>query len=196
MYTEVVPKLWNETIEAHRRAVRDAILENTWELVAEHGLRSVTMSQIAEKTGIGRATLYKYFPDLEAILLAWHERHVTYHLERLAELRDQAGGAAERLEVVLGAYALIFHHREHHGTELLALLHRGEHVAWAQQQLIDMIRDLLTEAAETGSIRDDAAPEELTSFCLHALTAASSLPSEAAVRRLVTVTLDGLRTRA
>ena len=61
MYTRVVPKLWNETIEAHRRAVRDAILETTAALVAEHGLTSVTMSQIAEETGIGRATLYKYF---------------------------------------------------------------------------------------------------------------------------------------
>jgi AcrR family transcriptional regulator len=56
-----MPKLWNETIEAHRREVRDAILDNTAALVAEHGLLSVTMSQIAEETGIGRATLYKYF---------------------------------------------------------------------------------------------------------------------------------------
>ena len=131
-----VPKLWNETIEAHRRAVRDAILDTTAALVAEHGLRSVTMSQIAEQTGIGRATLYKYFPDVEAILLAWHERQVTGHLGQLAEVRDQAGDAGERLEAVLEAYALISHEsRGHHGTELAALLHRGEHVARAQQQL-------------------------------------------------------------
>jgi AcrR family transcriptional regulator len=191
MYTEVVPKLWNETIEAHRRAVRDAILDTTAALVAEHGLRSVTMSQIAEMTGIGRATLYKYFPDVEAILLAWHERHVTGHLEHLAELRDQAGDARERLEAVLEAYALIQHKRP--TTEFAALLHRDEHVAQAQQHLTDIIRDLLTEGAETGDVRDDVAPDELASYCLHALAAASSLPSEAAVRRLVTVTLDGLR---
>jgi AcrR family transcriptional regulator len=191
MYTRVVPRLWNETIEAHRRAVRDAILETTWALVAEHGLRSVTMSQIAEKTGIGRATLYKYFPDVEAILLAWHERHVTGHLEHLAELRDQAGDARERLEAVLEAYALIQHKRQ--ATELAALLHRHEHVARAQQHLTDIIRDLLTEAAQTGDVRGDIAPEELASYCLYALAAASSLPSEAAVCRLVTVTLAGLR---
>ena len=56
-----------------------------------------------------------------------------------------------------------------------------------------MIKDLLIEAAKAGDVRDDVAPEELASYCLHALTAASSLPSKAAVRRLVTVTLAGLR---
>ncbi len=193
MYTREVPKLWNETIEAHRAAVRGAILENTWALVAEHGLRSVTMSRIAEETGIGRATLYKYFPDVEAILLAWHERHVGGHLEHLARLRDQAGAARERLEAVLEAYALISHHREQHATELAAFLHRDEHAVQAQQRLTDIIRDLLTEAADTGDVRDDIAPEELASYCLHALAAAGSLPSEAAVRRLVAVTLSGLR---
>jgi AcrR family transcriptional regulator len=187
----VMPKLCNETNAAPPAAVRDAILETTWALVDEHGLRSVTMSQIAEKTGIGRATLYKYFPDVEAILLAWHERHVTGHLEHLAEVRDQAGDARERLEAVLEAYALIEHKR--HATELAALLHRDEHVARAQQQLTDMIRDLLTEGAESGDLRDDVGPEELASYCLCALAAASSLPSKAAVRRLVTVTLAGLR---
>jgi AcrR family transcriptional regulator len=186
-----MPKLWNETIEAHRRAVRDAILDTTGALVAEHGLASVTMSQIAEKTGIGRATLYKYFSDVEAVLLAWHERQVTGHVKHLAEVRDQPGDAVERLEAVLEAFAFISH--EHHGTELAALLHRGEHVTRAQQHLSGFIRDLLAEGAETGDIRDDVAPDELANYCLHALTAAGSLPSKAAVRRLVTVTLAGLR---
>src|SRR5438046_10020276 len=87
-YTCTMPKLWNDTIETHRREVRDATLDTTAALVAKHGLRSVTMSQIAEETGIGRATLYKYYPDVEAILVAWHERHVTSHLEQLSALRD------------------------------------------------------------------------------------------------------------
>jgi len=187
----VMPNLWNETIEAHRREIRDAVLDTTAALVARHGLLSVTMSQIAEETGIGRATLYKYFSDVEAILFAWHERQVTGHLEHLAEVRDQAGDAVERLEAVLEAFALISH--QHHGTELAALLHRGDHVARARQQLSDLIRDLVTEAAATGDLRDDVAPDELASYCLHALTAASSLRSKAAVRRLVTVTLAGLR---
>src|SRR4030095_9575424 len=92
-YTAGAPRLWNDTLHAHRAAVRDAIMDTTAALVGEHGLLSVTMSQIAEATGIGRATLYKYFPDVEAILVAWHERQISAHLQQLAELRDQAGDA-------------------------------------------------------------------------------------------------------
>jgi AcrR family transcriptional regulator len=186
-----VPKLWTETIDAHRREVRDAIVHTAVALVVEHGLHSVTMSQIAEQTGIGRATLYKYFSDVEAILVAWHERHINRHLAYLAEVRDQAGGVGERLEEVLEAYALIRY--EHHGTELAPLLHQGEHFSRAQQRLGRLIRDLLTEGTKTGDVRSDIAADELASYCLHALTAATSLPSKAAVRRLVAVTLAGLR---
>jgi AcrR family transcriptional regulator len=189
-----LPKLWNATIEAHRREVRDAILETTAALVAEHGLRVVTMSQIAEETGVGRATLYKYFSGVEAILFAWHEQQITGHLEYLAAVRDEAGDARERLEAVLEAFALISHESHgHRETELAAFLHRDERVTQAQRQLRAMIRDLLIEGAESRDLRDDVAPDEFASYCLHALAAASSLPSKAAVRRLVTVTLDGLR---
>jgi AcrR family transcriptional regulator len=185
-----MPKLWSATIEAHRREVRDAVLDTTATLVAEQGLRSVTMKQIAEEAGIGRATLYKYFTDVEAILFDWHERQITGHLEYLVEVRDQAD-AGGRLEGVLEAYALIAY--EFHGNELSALLHRGQHVARARQQLRGLIRDLLTEAEETGDVRDDVPPDELAAYCLNALSAARTLPSKAAVQRLVTVTLAGLR---
>jgi AcrR family transcriptional regulator len=186
-----VPKLWNQTIEAHRRDVGDAILETTRALVTKHGLRAVTMSQIAEETGIGRATLYKYFPDVESILLAWHERHISGHLAALAALRGQAGDPTERLQAVLETYALIRH--EHHDVDLATLLHRGEHVERAHQHLNAMVRDLLVECVTAGDVRDDVPPGELASYCLHALAAAVSLPSKAAVRRLVAVTLAGLR---
>lgn len=192
-----MPKLWSDTIEDHRRGVRDAILDATAVLVAEQGLLSVTMSQIAARTGIGRATLYKYFADVEAVLLAWHERQVGVHLDLLAAARDRAQKPRERLEAVLGAFALVSH--ESHGghdRELVALLHRDEKVVQAQRHLRGMVADLLVEGVRAGEVRDDVAPDELAGYCLHALTAASGLPSEAAVRRLVAVTLAGLDRRA
>jgi AcrR family transcriptional regulator len=189
-----MPKLWADTIETHRREVRDTILNTTAALVTEHGLLSVTMSQIAEESSIGRATLYKYYPDVEAILRSWHQRQIRSHLEHLRDVRDQAGDAGERLEAVLEAYALISHgSRAHHDTELAVFLHGDEQVARAQQHVHEMIRGMLTEAAKAGVVRDDVTADELASYCVHALAGASRLRSKAAVRRLVTVTLAGLR---
>ena len=191
----MMPKLWNETIDAHRREVRDAILDTAARLVARHGLRAVTMSQIAEETGIGRATLYKYFSGAEQILHAWHERQIAGHLAHLAEIRDGRRAAHERLAAVLEAFARIAQESHgHHDTGLVAFLHRDgdELVAKGQQQLRGIIRDLLTEAAGAGALRDDIAPDELASYCLHAVTAARSLSSQAAVRRLVSVIMAGL----
>ena len=187
-----MPRLWTDTIEEHRRAVQDAVVEAAAALVAEHGLTSVTMSKIAERTGIGRATLYKYFPDVEAILIAWHQRQIAGHLTQLTGARDAAGPGGQ-LEAVLEAYALHQRQSQHHGTGLAALLHKGKHVTQAQRQLHAFIADLVAQGASAGDIRDDIDPGELASYCLHALTAAGSMPSKAAVRRLVTVTLAGLR---
>jgi AcrR family transcriptional regulator len=186
-----VPKLWDDTIETHRRAVRDSTLDATAALAAEHGLAAVTMSEIAARTGIGRATLYRYFPDVDSILAAWHERQINTHLEQLAEVRDRTGNAGDRLRAVLEAYAFLAYQGE--STDLAVSLHRAGHVAAAQQHLHDLVRDLLAEGAASGQLRDDTAPDELATYCLHALTAAASLPSKAAVKRLVTVTLDALR---
>ncbi|MFI7127848.1 TetR/AcrR family transcriptional regulator [Nonomuraea sp. NPDC050153] len=192
-----MPKLWNETIEAHRRTVHDAILDAAVELVAERGLLAVTMSQIAEKAGIGRATLYKYFPDVETILVAWHSRQVAGHLEHLSRAGEREGDAGKRLEAILETYALMHQQMAGHGfgPDLVALLHRSRDVGHAQHQLHALLRDALAEAVRAGAVRDDVAAAELAAFCLHALQAATALPSKAAVRRLVAVTVDGLRAR-
>ena len=188
-----MPKLWTDTIEAHRQEVRDAVMTTTAGLVEEHGLLGVTMSQIAEATGIGRATLYKYFPDVEAILLAWHERIIAEHLDHLAAVRDLTHD--DRLSAVLEAYALILHEfRGHRDTQLAAIMHRDQHVARAEDHLRALLRELIDDEARAGNVRDDVTADELAAFCLHSLTAASALSSKAAVRRLVAVTLDGLRT--
>ncbi|HLF70178.1 MAG TPA: TetR/AcrR family transcriptional regulator [Actinomycetota bacterium] len=188
-----MPTLWSKTIEAHRREVRDAILHTTVALVAQHGLTSLTMSQIAESTGIGRATLYKYFPGVEEILLAWHEEQINRHLQYLTEVKDGIEDPALRLEAVLEAYALISHESHgHRDTELGTFLHRDRTLASAQHELQTLVRDLLTHAAEGGAVRSDVSPEELANFCLHALSASGGLRSKAAVHRLVSVTVAGL----
>ena len=189
-----MPKLWSDTIDAHRRAVRDATLDAAAALVDAHGFRGATMAHIAEAAGIGRATLYKYFPDVESILLAWHDRQIRSHLTHLAEARDRATGATDRLESVLTHYALMSQRSSgHHDTDLAALFHRDERVARAQREVHAMIADLLKEAAAAGEVRADVPPDELATYCLAALGAVRLERSKEAVRRLVSVILAGLR---
>jgi AcrR family transcriptional regulator len=189
-----VPKLWTETIDGHRSAVRDAALDAMATLVAERGLVALTMSQIAGQAGIGRATLYKYFPDAEAVVAAWHDRQIAGHLDALAAAADPADPAVVRLQAVLDTYARIQHHSARlHGGELAALLHRGEQVNDVQKRLREFVHDLISEAARDGDLRDDVAADELAAYCLHALTAAGTFPGRDAVARLVAVTLAGLR---
>lgn len=171
---------------------RDVVLDAAAEVVSERGLAGVTMSEIAERAGIGRATLYRYFPAVDAVLLAWHERQIQVHLTQLAEIAERAP-RGDRLEAVLREYALLAH--RHESTELASSLHRADHAVDAHQHLHQFLGRLISDEARSGSIRSDVAPKELASYCLHALSAASTLPSKAAVRRLVTVTLDGLRPR-
>jgi AcrR family transcriptional regulator len=195
-YTSRVPKLWTETIATHRREVHDAILDTTASLVAEHGLLGVTMSQIAEETGIGRATLYKYFPDVESILLEWHDREIRAHLAHLSEVRDQRQHSGERLEAVLEAYALLSRpSRGHRDARFADLLHRDDRLGRAQREVHEMIRDLLAAAAREGRVRDDVPPDELASYCVHALGGGDAQLTKASIRRLVAVTMDALRPR-
>jgi AcrR family transcriptional regulator len=197
VYPAVVPKLWSETIESHRREVREAIVEATAALVAEHGLRGVAMAKVAEMAGIGRATLYKYFPDIESILMAWHEEHVAHHLDQLSALVDRPGPALERLEAVLGAYGgiLFVVAQQHGGSDLATLVHQGPHADRAEQKLGHLVQGLLTEGLKDGDVRDDVPVTELAHFCLSAVSGAASLRSEVAVRRLVAITLDGVRAK-
>jgi len=186
-----VPKLWSETIESHRKDVRDAIFEAAVAMARQGRLTSLTMSAIAEGAGITRATLYKYFPDVDTILRGWNERQVERNLAELVAARDRGGDAEQRLAHMLETYARLVH--EQHGSELVAAFQHGEAATRGYRQLTDMLRSAIAEAAKRGRLRKDVSPDELASFCVHALAAAHGLPSMAAVRRLVSVTLAGLR---
>lgn len=194
LYAGSVPRLWNETIEAHRRDVREAILDATAGVVTRDGLLAVTMSRIATEAGIGRATLYKYFADVESILGAWHERQVSEHLSRLRRIADQEFDPLERLAAVLEAYAELCHGSRHgHDQHLAAVLHRAHGAGDpGRRQVLDLVTGLIEAAVGAGGVRTDMAAEELAEYCLHALTAAEALRSDGAVRRLVSVVMSAL----
>ena len=185
-----MPKLWTDTIEAHRRSVHDAVLDAAAALVAARGLPSVTMSAIAAETGIGRATLYKYFADVDAILVAWHERHVAHHLQHLGEIAHRPAAPAVRLRAILEALAQMSAHEQ---GSLSASLHAGDHVARARTHLQGFVGALIADAAKAGIVRGDVPADELAAYCLAALGGASAPKSKAATGRLVELVWSGLK---
>jgi AcrR family transcriptional regulator len=191
-----VPKLWEASVDAHRDAVREAVLDAAWQLAAERGIRGVTMSQVAAEAGVGRATLYRYYPDVEAILTAAHERHVEHHLAHLTTLAASAGAATgdalARLEAVLGAFATICFERGRGGEVLGALVHTAAATRGAEDRVVALVTDMVAEAAQAGAVDAQTPPVELARFAVHALMAASEAADEAGVERVVRSCLRGL----
>lgn len=167
----------------------DAILDTTAELVLTQGLPAVTMSRIAGDTGIGRATLYKYFGDVGAILVAWHERQIKAHLHQLLHTRSAAAAPGGAVEAALLTYAKMV--RVNHGISLAALLHSLPHARHAHQHLHDHVQKLIEEAVVAGQLRADVSPAELARFALAGLSAAEGT-TEAATRRLVSLVIAAM----
>ncbi|MDP8976785.1 MAG: TetR/AcrR family transcriptional regulator [Actinomycetota bacterium] len=183
-------------MDSHRRQVNDAILDATAQLIAEHGPFSVAMSAIAERAQIGRATLYKYFPDVESILLAWHARHFAEHLNELKSLTE-----AEK--VTLQDLTEFIHHQRRHspsrnGADVLGTL--AHTLAWAggvpggaiEDEIVAVLTRLLTRLGRDKEVRDDEDPQLLARWLLHA----SHAPNDLADRAVSQLVADSLAPRA
>lgn len=184
--------MWTETVASHRQVVREAILAAADGLVRDRGFLGVTMSQLAQSSGVSRATLYKYFRDVEQVLAAWHDQRVGEHLAELSAVSSEPGPPDRRLRAVLDAYAQICRNRRQHGADGLAdAWHRSDDHDQRQRHLLQLIGGLLCEAAGAGGVRTDVPVDELAGYCVHALAAADGQDPDAAAR-LVDVVWAGL----
>ncbi len=183
MARDRMPRIWADTIDSHRHQVNGAILDATAELIAEQGPLSVTMSAIAERAGIGRATLYKYFPDVESILLAWHDRDFAGHLNRLTALSE-----ADDVTLQDVAEFVCTQRRSHprrKGADVVGTLAHtlagaeGNVGGAIQHEIIAVLIGLLTRLADRQQVRDDHDPELLALWLLHAAHAPTDLDDQA-----------------
>ena len=193
-----MPKLWSATIETHRREVRAAVIEAASRLVAEQGLRGATMSRIAERAGIGRATLYKYYPDPESILRDWHAEQVARHLAQLTVIGQRAGAADRRLREVLRTHAELARESASHGdaggaSDIVAALHADERVTAAGTTLEALVTGLIDRGVRSEQFRRDIPSDELALFSLGAMEGARRLTSAAALDRRLDLVLQALR---
>lgn len=79
---ELEPRKW--PAQARSRATFDALVEACEQLLPELGYAGTTTNHIAERAGVGVASLYEYFPGKDAIVARVAERLVNRVLGRLA----------------------------------------------------------------------------------------------------------------
>ena len=77
-----MPKIIGESLASHRELTRARLFEALGSLMGEQSFDSITMSQIAERAGVGRTAVYNHFADKEVLLLAYM-REVTTEFARV-----------------------------------------------------------------------------------------------------------------
>jgi AcrR family transcriptional regulator len=189
----VVPTIWKHTVNGHRDEVQRAILAATATLVAERGFAAVTLAQIGERVGVGRATVYRYFPDVETILGAWYAQERARTRDRLGEIADRYGPSLDCLLEALRVQARAEH--EHPFSKLAVCLHGNEMAAGADNELRRTFETLLEDAVNAGHVRDDVPLQELAHFCVLAASGAATATSMSAVERLLALTVDAIERR-
>ena len=73
-------------VQARSVATVDAIVQAAAQVFARHGYAAGTTNRIADRAGVSIGTLYQYFPNKDAILIALIERHVQEGEELLVPL--------------------------------------------------------------------------------------------------------------
>src|SRR5579862_1381394 len=92
-------------------ATRERILEGALLAMGRVGLRRLTMSDVSERAGLSRGTVYRYFPTKEDLLGVMAE----YERDRFADgLRRALGGVPDgQLGLENVAHYIITYLREH-----------------------------------------------------------------------------------
>ena len=75
-----------EPRQARSRETFEAILQAAAQVFERKGYAGATTNRIAERAGVSIGSLYQYFPNKDAILVALAERHLQQGNERLAPL--------------------------------------------------------------------------------------------------------------
>jgi AcrR family transcriptional regulator len=172
---------------------RRRIMEAARHVFAERGLE-VTMDEIARHAGVGVGTVYRRFPEREALIEALFEERVD-ELVAVAEealaLVNPWDGLVAFLERMCAMQA------EDRGLKeiLLSHAHGQSRVARSRERLAPIVELLVARAAEHGSLRADLRGPDvaLLSLMLGSIADYTCDVAPDAWRRGLGIVLDGLR---
>ena len=67
------------------------------DILLEHGIKNLTISQIAKTAGVGKGTIYEYFENKEDIVFEIITMFIVEHEEKLQEITDQNISTKDKL---------------------------------------------------------------------------------------------------
>lgn len=137
----------------------EAILEATAHILVTEGVERLSTNRVAQVAGVSIGSLYQYFPNKEALVLALLERHVSRMLALLSQHATELVGAP--IEEAVTAYVRVI-------LETHRIAPRLHHVLTLQAVNLDMnaladweaqARQMVQGYLETR--RDDIVPDDL-----------------------------------
>ncbi|GAA5187218.1 TetR/AcrR family transcriptional regulator [Rugosimonospora acidiphila] len=184
-------------LRADARRNRDQIMAAAKEVFAELG-PDVPMEEIARRAGVGVGTLYRRFPDREALIRAVAQENFG------AVLDDARAATAEEPTAWDALVRLMRRSRDLRLSVRLAVLSPSAWAAMRDDPQIRQLRDgimaalddLVRAAQAEGVLRDDVGPGDvaaLVSLLLRRVPADSDATAELIAERALVVILDGLR---
>ncbi|MFI7003720.1 TetR/AcrR family transcriptional regulator [Nocardia sp. NPDC050175] len=185
-----------EELRADARSNRDQILTAALSVFRERGI-DVPMKEIADRAGVGVGTLYRRFPDRDALISATSSAY-------LAGLADTAATAWREEPDAWTALARFL--RECIQMGVGGLSSAIEPVAHTRIQsnpklievrstVTDLIERMTAQATADGALRDDIGPADIAKLMTLQIYTRPGESHPEAVDRVVDIMLDGLRAR-
>jgi TetR/AcrR family transcriptional repressor of mexCD-oprJ operon len=177
-----------------RDRVSAAILETAGTLMAARGT-SVTMAEIADTAGVGRATVYRYFPNRNDLLSALSKAAVDELADRIAEAAIDSAPVGEAIARLARAFVSTGHR---YGA-LVWLGETAKDRGEIERRVADPLRALFERGIADGTLREDLPAPVLFALFAGLLEAAISLPGddirgvEQIGAAVATLFLDGAR---
>nr|WP_040750027.1 TetR/AcrR family transcriptional regulator [Nocardia transvalensis] len=179
-------------MRADARRNYERIIECARAAFAEHGPEA-PLDDIARRAGVGPGTLYRHFPQRDALIEAVYRSSIETLSARAHELAETRP-PAEALEQWFRAQVdFVMDKRSLAATLKAAIDRSSETFTLCSSLIVDAATTVLRPAQEAGLVRDDIQPRDLLRLG-HGIGAACETAPDAA-DRLIAVTLAGLYTQ-
>jgi AcrR family transcriptional regulator len=177
-------------MRADARRNYERIITVARDAFAEHGPEA-PLDDIARRACIGPGTLYRHFPNREALIEAVYRADIERLTQRAHELAETHSPRDALAEWMRAQVDFVRSKRGLAATLKAAMDRDSETFALCKGMLNDAAVALVESAQKEGTVRDDLEPRDLLRMG-HAIGVASEATPESG-DRLLAVMLDGLR---